>query len=1112
MSNTNLNTKHRVLGINNQPVPNIPLNGQAKLYLSSVTGDLSIIKDTGDIVNLEFDINNLPTAMDIDVTNDFLNMYDTSLNTNNKETIQNIINAGVSSILTTRGDILIRDATEPVRLDIGPVGNFLYSDGTDISWSDTTKRLNIQTKNITINGSYTISLLDNQILNLTTSSGNDIINLPDATTLPEGWEINIINNETSTEHLKVRIYDTTILQVIGIGKSITFELLHNLTQNGVWDVHGRTDHNILNVGESNTKFTSINDAIASITDNSPTNRYQIRVSPGNYIETPILMKSYVSLYSNVSDVTFIIADSVNDTIITGAHETSISNITIIGATGTNGIGIYIDSLNEFKINNCTIKECETLIKVESTAAETDIIIQDCELYARETNGLWIDGTSLTSSFDINVLLKSNKYYGPISGTSNSILAEGQFGLITALGENFIGNGTLGTAIVGRDLITLTMTNIIINKYNIGMDIQNVGGGPLLTLSNFNITNSNSNDVIISHPNTIGTIIGSFNIQNSIILSKDISLSILDPVNINTTLVGEVHFSKYWDNITNMTDAMLNTHLGALEGGHIIASINPLDIDIMSGIGYLQTNEYDSNYDNRSIKRIQWANSTITLPTNTLSYIYITNNNVVTSNISKPNTLANIFLGSVKTDGTTIEFIQVCHFKSLYPSNHMYDYIYDILQNQYISGSIVTVNASREIAISSGKFYATLHQFNPIGVSSPANFNQYYHILGEWTYDLDETIVNNTHYDNGSDLVVLTAEFYAKHTIYIVGDGLNEKYLLVISQTQYATLPEAELGPLSAAPSSFLNCVVRIASVIVQEGVSTIIKVLDERPFLISRSSATTIVSNHGDLIGLTNDEHTQYLLANGTRAMNGSLNMGSQNITNVGTVDSVTVSSHASRHLPTGLDPLTTAAPLSNISVSSTNTVGTANSLARSDHTHALTLSINDISPLTTKGDLIVRDSAISTRLPIGTNNQLLTVDSTQAFGLKWANPAIATSLAYLYNSATDTTSSSITVSYAIIDSMSQLTPPAGTYIVTFSTSMQISTINMVSQFAIFVAEAIYQPSHRNFISRNIAVIMPVQTQAIILVNGSQSVDVRWIVDTGTITCYERSMIMLRVL
>jgi hypothetical protein len=45
--------------------------------------------------------------------------------------------------------------------------------------------------------------------------------------------------------------------------------------------------------------------------------------------------------------------------------------------------------------------------------------------------------------------------------------------------------------------------------------------------------------------------------------------------------------------------------------------------------------------------------------------------------------------------------------------------------------------------------------------------------------------------------------------------------------------------------------------------------------------------------------------------------------------------------------------------------------------------------PLTTKGDIFGFDTA-NARIPVGTNNQVLTADSTQALGVKWATPSAA--------------------------------------------------------------------------------------------------------------------------
>ena len=67
-------------------------------------------------------------------------------------------------------------------------------------------------------------------------------------------------------------------------------------------------------------------------------------------------------------------------------------------------------------------------------------------------------------------------------------------------------------------------------------------------------------------------------------------------------------------------------------------------------------------------------------------------------------------------------------------------------------------------------------------------------------------------------------------------------------------------------------------------------------------------------------------------------------------------------------------------------------------------------TPLTTKGDLFGYDTA-NARIPIGTNNQVLTADSAQALGLKWATPTATAQSFSLLGTGTLTGASTITVS-----------------------------------------------------------------------------------------------------
>ncbi len=68
-----------------------------------------------------------------------------------------------------------------------------------------------------------------------------------------------------------------------------------------------------------------------------------------------------------------------------------------------------------------------------------------------------------------------------------------------------------------------------------------------------------------------------------------------------------------------------------------------------------------------------------------------------------------------------------------------------------------------------------------------------------------------------------------------------------------------------------------------------------------------------------------------------------------------------------------------------------------------------DQTPLTTKGDLFGFDTA-DARIPIGTNGHVLTADSTQSLGLKWAAPSSG-SLTLINTGGTTFTGSTTTVS-----------------------------------------------------------------------------------------------------
>lgn len=88
-------------------------------------------------------------------------------------------------------------------------------------------------------------------------------------------------------------------------------------------------------------------------------------------------------------------------------------------------------------------------------------------------------------------------------------------------------------------------------------------------------------------------------------------------------------------------------------------------------------------------------------------------------------------------------------------------------------------------------------------------------------------------------------------------------------------------------------------------------------------------------------------------------------------------------------------------------------------------VAVGGSSPLTTKGDLY-GFSTLDARIPIGTNNQVLTADSTQALGLKWA-AASTGKLIQIVEGTTDVNTTSTSSTYADTGLTVTITPTLAT-------------------------------------------------------------------------------------
>lgn len=171
------------------------------------------------------------------------------------------------------------------------------------------------------------------------------------------------------------------------------------------------------------------------------------------------------------------------------------------------------------------------------------------------------------------------------------------------------------------------------------------------------------------------------------------------------------------------------------------------------------------------------------------------------------------------------------------------------------------------------------------------------------------------------------------------------------------------------------------------------------------------------------------------------------------------------------------------------------------------TIVIDDITPTTTKGDLIVENATVATRLAVGTNNHVLTADSAQATGVKWA--AVSAGSITNYEENSDTSASTTSTSMVDIPDLTITTPGSGTYLVLLNGNFRNDASNGITEFTIRSGTTDHSEAVRHMEGTD---EIPSSTQAIVIVNGSQDIKGRYRrIGNNTAEVEERSIIAIKL-
>ncbi len=290
-----------------------------------------------------------------------------------------------------------------------------------------------------------------------------------------------------------------------------------------------------------------------------------------------------------------------------------------------------------------------------------------------------------------------------------------------------------------------------------------------------------------------------------------------------------------------------------------------------------------------------AGANVALADNDISWVYVEYNagspQVVAVTTERTDYNTNILLGSIQRTGTTLHINVVDKHVVGDHANSMIRRLKDTMAFAQVSGGIISATGTRNIALTTGSFWQGLTEFSTAAFDSSGadRFSYWYRLVSDsgWVEVATQSAIHQTNYDdNSGTLATLSNNKYGVHWVYLeVDDDVN----VVYGQGDY-TLAQAEDAQAPAAvPEQILTHGFLVGKIIIKKSAAAFAQI--ESAF--TSTFAGSLATDHGSLAGLADDDHTQYLLADGSRALAGAWDMGSQNLTNVD-IDSGTINGVAS--------------------------------------------------------------------------------------------------------------------------------------------------------------------------------------------------------------------------
>jgi len=303
-------------------------------------------------------------------------------------------------------------------------------------------------------------------------------------------------------------------------------------------------------------------------------------------------------------------------------------------------------------------------------------------------------------------------------------------------------------------------------------------------------------------------------------------------------------------------------------GGICADAGSSKVSVTAGTGFIKA----TDDDNAQLMFFDWAApSDITIPANSSRYIG------VEYNAGSPQ----VVVKTTPTWNYDTEFPlaravneTINGAESLYVVNTPWwvtDGITNVIQSirsfglvrrdEYVGGLIVSNTGTRNIAVTAGTVWAALNDsaFAGIDTSSSGTVEGYWYKAGSGWQSSDITQWSKTQWNDVTQTTLQTIDNNKFCNVWIYGEMTDSaiSIALLYPQAQYNTAAEAEaVGSPTNVPTHISALGMLLGRFIIKQNVDTPVAV--ESVF--GTTFSTSVVTDHGNLAGLSDDDHTQYLL------------------------------------------------------------------------------------------------------------------------------------------------------------------------------------------------------------------------------------------------------------